>query len=330
MDMNRLALRRYLWSSVGADIRCRCGDAGHALVRRPQLTPGLMALAYPSVVREQRATLSGQRTVATDRDLDELAESNPYYAKYYDKLSALKATDPQKFEALLKSKGGGAAAAAATEERSAAAQSSPAVGLPQRSANRSVGLRPDAAQAAEVGGDGGSARALSSVLRIELMAGKTADEITDIWNAYHSAKSGLYCVLPASVYDAMHARARKCPTFVYPVPRGQGLEFFIGQWQGNACCFSPLATFQAYGENAPVTVSVVYYTELSESKGIALVSGEVDASMLPLHLAQLLVHQLHAFYGNEGNYKLVESMQDNPKDFRHEDVIAACKKCSLL
>ena len=40
-------------------------------------------------------------------------------------------------------------------------------------------------------------------------------------------------------------RANECPLFVYPLPRDEGIEFFLAQWTGNQCAFTSLVEYVA-------------------------------------------------------------------------------------
>ncbi len=64
------------------------------------------------------------------------------------------------------------------------------------------------------------------------------------------------------------------------MPRKQGYEFVVVQFQGNEAHFTTLINYQAYSENAPECLTLVHYTELAEEKGIVLMVGEYDTNVL--------------------------------------------------
>jgi ATP synthase F1 complex assembly factor 1 len=67
---------------------------------------------------------------------------------------------------------------------------------------------------------------------------------------------------------------------LFPLPRKEGYEFVVVQFQGNEAHFTTLINYQAYEVNAPECLSLVHYTELAETKGIVLMVGEYDTNVL--------------------------------------------------
>ena len=68
--------------------------------------------------------------------------------------------------------------------------------------------------------------------------------------------------------------------FLFPLPRQQGYEFVVVQFDGNQAHFTTLINYQAYQENAPECLTLVHYTELAEEKGLVLMVGEYDTNVL--------------------------------------------------
>ena len=67
---------------------------------------------------------------------------------------------------------------------------------------------------------------------------------------------------------------------MFPLPRQQGYEFVVVQFDGNQAHFTTLINYQAYQENAPECLTLVHYTELAEEKGLVLMVGEYDTNVL--------------------------------------------------
>ena len=63
---------------------------------------------------------------------------------------------------------------------------------------------------------------LEDVMKVDLMEGKTAEEIKAIWIEYHVLKDSIAAVIPSEVFDLMMERAKKYPIFILPIPRSQG------------------------------------------------------------------------------------------------------------
>ena len=68
--------------------------------------------------------------------------------------------------------------------------------------------------------------------------------------------------------------------FLFPLPRKEGYEFIVVQFEGKEAHFTTLINYQAFTENAPECLSLVHYTELMEDKGIVLMVGEYDKNIL--------------------------------------------------
>ena len=78
-------------------------------------------------------------------------------------------------------------------------------------------------------------------------------------------------------------RFQQFNTFLFPLPRDQGYEFFVVQFLGQEAHFTSLINYQAHKENAPECLNMMHYTELAESKGVVLMVGEYDKDILVRH-----------------------------------------------
>ncbi|NXI59283.1 ATPF1 factor, partial [Chloroceryle aenea] len=123
-------------------------------------------------------------------------------------------------------------------------------------------------------------KTLDSILNVEMVREKSAEEIKQIWNQYFSAKDTVYAVIPAEKFDLIWKRAQKCPSFLYALPRKEGYEFFVGQWSGPELHFTSLINIQTQGEAAPSQLVLYHYPELQKEKGIVLMTAERDSKFL--------------------------------------------------
>ncbi len=53
---------------------------------------------------------------------------------------------------------------------------------------------------------------LSDLMRTDLMADKSADEIAEIWRQYHSTRDAVAAVIPAETYEKMQQRFKEFKT----------------------------------------------------------------------------------------------------------------------
>ncbi|KAF2977999.1 hypothetical protein EK904_011512, partial [Melospiza melodia maxima] len=163
-------------------------------------------------------------------------------------------------------------------------------------------------------------KTLDSILNVEMVKEKSAEEITQIWNQYFSAKDTVYAVIPADKFDLMWKRAQECPSFLYALPRKEGYEFFVGQWSGTELHFTSLINVQTQGETAPSQLVLYHYPDLQKEKGIVLMTAEMDSKFL-----------VQLFYATDRSetYGLVETFNHRSSEFKYMAVIAELEQSGL-
>ncbi|XP_068728002.1 ATP synthase mitochondrial F1 complex assembly factor 1-like [Montipora capricornis] len=166
-------------------------------------------------------------------------------------------------------------------------------------------------------------KTLSSIMHLDKIANKSAEEIRQIWREYHREKDCISAAIPSDVYNIMEERFLKFPLFIYPLPREQGYEFMYAEFQDHKCYFTSLLHYQTRGENAPWSLAMRHFTDLRESKGIVLMVGEVDTNELSVLDAQWLAYQVQMFYASENNSReeILKTFNRSPDKFDHMSVI---------
>uniref|UniRef100_A0A3Q1FBV4 ATP synthase mitochondrial F1 complex assembly factor 1 n=1 Tax=Acanthochromis polyacanthus TaxID=80966 RepID=A0A3Q1FBV4_9TELE len=169
-------------------------------------------------------------------------------------------------------------------------------------------------------GDGASGgftknKTLGSILNLEMIKDKTGEEIAELWTKFYSAKDTISAVIP----------------FLYALPQKEGYEFFVGQWSGHELHFTSLINVQTLGENAPSQLILYHYPDLKEEKGVVLMTAEMDSRFITVHQAQCLANQVQLFYSTQRQetYRLVETFNHHPADFKHMSVIAELEQSGL-
>lgn len=203
---------------------------------------------------------------------------------------------------------------------------------------------------------------LSSFMKLEKVLHETPDNIGKLWAGFHIMKNKVSAVVPAATYVQMIVTAKKFPQFVLPLPRAvkneagnaeNGYEIYYLQWVSlpkpkeassnapppMAVLFTPLAEYKLRQEYAQPTLVLTHYTELLESKGIALMRGDITESENgKVHVqqqdAQLLALGLQRFYNldwalegldndeeAEKRRALLRSFYERPEVFKLEDLI---------
>lgn len=88
--------------------------------------------------------------------------------------------------------------------------------------------------------------------------------------------------------------------------------------------FTGLEDYKARGSQAAPYVTVSYYKEFAESKGLVLIRGDVVfTSKLSDTEAKWLLETAQSFYLNDVRYKLVERFNKETHDFEFKDVLQA-------
>ena len=121
---------------------------------------------------------------------------------------------------------------------------------------------------------------LSEIMKMDMIEGKSKEEIAAIWTGYLATKEGLCAVIPSATFQSMKDLYGIHKTFLLPLPRSEGYEFVVVQFEGNEAHFTTLINFQAHAENAPECLTLVHYVDLAEEKGIVLMKGDFDPNVL--------------------------------------------------
>eukprot|EP00088_Acartia_fossae_P036996 TRINITY_DN3818_c0_g1_i1.p1 TRINITY_DN3818_c0_g1~~TRINITY_DN3818_c0_g1_i1.p1 ORF type:complete len:284 (-),score=59.70 TRINITY_DN3818_c0_g1_i1:153-1004(-) len=257
-----------------------------------------------NLTRTSITQFKGFRTTAimSEEQIEEL-KKNPYYSKYADKIAKLQNTSPEEFLSRL----------SAHEDRKKAQESE------ANQKQRDFSFPGQAKKAT----DSASSKSLDKVVKLDLLKDKTPEEITEIWTKHFSQQEKICAVIPAETYKKMQQRFQEFNTFLFPIPRKNGYEFVMVQFQGNEAHFTTLINFQAHKENAPECLNMVHYTELMEEKGVVLMVGEYDKDTLDPREAKCLADQVEIYYSNpnESRRELMNNFSKNSAFFNHNDLI---------
>lgn len=71
----------------------------------------------------------------------------------------------------------------------------------------------------------------------------------------------------AQEFVPLKQRCEEFKTFLYPIPRGGGYEFFLQQAEGSDVYFTSLSAYKAHGNEAPYCLLIRHFTELMQSHG---------------------------------------------------------------
>ncbi|XP_063263206.1 ATP synthase mitochondrial F1 complex assembly factor 1 isoform X2 [Prinia subflava] len=275
---------------------CQGWGLGAALRSRAALRP-LGLLAPPA-----RGVLGPGTGAAAGSGSGEAAlEENPFYGKYRHKIQELRRSSPEVFESRM--------------EKRNEVKKQPVGHSKQGEFIRCMEEKAEGLGSKTSKGGFTKDKTLDSILNVEMVKEKSAEEITQIWNQYFSAKDTVYAVIP----------------FLYALPRKEGYEFFVGQWSGTELHFTSLINVQTQGETAPSQLVLYHYPDLQKEKGIVLMTAEMDSKFLVVHDAQCLASQVQLFYATDRSqtYGLVETFNHRSSEFKYMAVIAELEQSGL-
>lgn len=259
--------------------------------------------------------LTQKNIMTTPRKMQEVLEElkgNPYFDKYAQKIAQIQKTSPDEFKNRVENLG----------------KKVKNIEAPKTERQYSQLLKPKEKISTPVQT---KEAPLDAILKIDLIKNKSAKEIEDIWQKYHLEKECISAIIPSKDLSILEEKSSKYPTFLFPLPRSQGYEFIMCQFQSNSVHFTPLLYFQVHKENAPECLTITHFKEFKDDKGIVLMRGEYDKNVINAKEAQCLANQLQLYYvqNDEQKLKLLETFHSNPDNFSHMDLINEVNKISL-
>lgn len=86
---------------------------------------------------------------------------------------------------------------------------------------------------------------LDKIMKVDLIVNKEAEEIKTIWEQYHIQKEDVIAAtIPVKDFEELKRKSVQYPIFVFPLPRSQGYEFIMCQFEGNRVHFTPVLYYQ--------------------------------------------------------------------------------------
>ncbi|XP_042406040.1 uncharacterized protein LOC121996225 [Zingiber officinale] len=171
---------------------------------------------------------------------------------------------------------------------------------------------------------------LGSIIDLERATNCSPEELVSVWDDYHLGRGHIGASMKAKLYHLLNQRSLTCRHFVIPLWKGSGYTNMFLQVQMPHMIFTGLEDYKARGTQASPYFAVTYYTEFAESKDIVLIRGDVVfTSKLSDSEAKWLLDTAHAFYLNDGKYKLVERFNKETHEFEFKDVLRALEMPTL-
>ncbi|XP_071342619.1 ATP synthase mitochondrial F1 complex assembly factor 1 [Trachinotus anak] len=296
------------------------GNMAAAMVQMSCLYRGMLAVRATGIRTLIPGLVPAHFRAFSVRKEPEL-EENPHFSKYQDKIQKLRSTKPQEYKARVEKRH------EAKKEVLGHSKQAEFVKLMEQELEK----RDKMAAGDGAGGGFTKNKTLGSILNMDMIQDKTGEEIAELWMKYYSTKDTISAVIPTQIYEMIFSRSRSCPMFLYALPQREGYEFFVGQWSGHELHFTSLINVQTLGENAPSQLILYHYTDLKEETHMLTITYSCPSSPQTVHQAQCLANQVQLFYGTQRQetYRLVETFNHQPADFKHMLVIAELEQSGL-
>lgn len=187
-----------------------------------------------------------------EKAMEELKNKNPYYEKYASKIATLQKSSPEEFlnridQVEKKNSPPKPAAKPRYSDRRNVVEWNVRTkflfSIQKRDYSELLNPKPSTATQPMTGE---TEKKLSDIMKVELLKGKSIDEIKHIWLEYHKQKEVLSSTIPTTVYDTQMERGKNYPIFIFPLPRSEGFEFFLAQFALNTVHFTPLLCYQVH------------------------------------------------------------------------------------
>ncbi|XP_021412614.1 ATP synthase mitochondrial F1 complex assembly factor 1 isoform X3 [Oncorhynchus mykiss] len=283
------------------------GKMAAAMVQMSCLYRGMLAVRATGIRPLIPGLVPSQfRAFSVKKEKEPELEDNPYYNKYQEKIRKLRSAKPQEFNARLEKRN------EIKREPLGHSKQSEFVNLMEQELEKRDNQADGSGRFTK---DKFLAQTLGSILNLDLIQDKSGEEIAELWRQYYATKDTISAIIP----------------FLYALPQKEGYEFFLGQWSDHELHFTSLINVQTMGEHAPSQLILYHYSDLQKDKGVVLMTAEMDPKFMTVHLAQCLANQVQLFYGTQRQeiFRLVETFNHKPADFKHMAVIAELEQSGV-
>lgn len=177
---------------------------------------------------------------------------------------------------------------------------------------------------------------LNSFIDVSKLSLHDNKEIELIWKARFANKERTFCGSVNGVtFSRIYKNIRQNPSFVLPLPHeDQGAELHFVQWAMPGphtlhCMITSLAEYKLHQEYARPHTTMMFHSELLDSKQLVLMNGSIDHDSAVTHEQGVLLSlNVQRFYGADEStatgYRKVQMLKDftaNSPEFSAEALI---------
>uniref|UniRef100_A0A7S2EBW8 ATP synthase mitochondrial F1 complex assembly factor 1 n=1 Tax=Trieres chinensis TaxID=1514140 RepID=A0A7S2EBW8_TRICV len=171
-------------------------------------------------------------------------------------------------------------------------------------------------------------RKLDEIMKTELLEGKSASEVTDIWMTYHEGKDRTHgLVIDGEDTKKILSRATKCPFFVQPIFREEdkkdGYFMLLSQYQGPShFLMAYLEDYKMDPARAQPLLTFSVFDDLSETLGVGLVRCDVINKGIEDDEGRKVMNNALDSYRKDEEFFRVRAFNEAPESFDVDDYIS--------
>mmetsp|Transcript_21698 Transcript_21698/g.33123 ORF Transcript_21698/g.33123 Transcript_21698/m.33123 type:complete len:219 (+) Transcript_21698:28-684(+) len=167
-------------------------------------------------------------------------------------------------------------------------------------------------------------RSLDEILKLDLIADKSSEEVSAMWEAYHANKENVFGkVLGGNDGKLILERAKTCSFFIQPLFRDDGFIMLLSQFQEP--CHFMMASLEDYKNDPSKTQPVLTFSvfnDLAERLDLSMVRCDVISKVVEDAEGVKILDQILNSYAIEQDFHAVHTFNHEPGSFDVDDYIA--------
>jgi ATP synthase mitochondrial F1 complex assembly factor 1 len=174
-----------------------------------------------------------------------------------------------------------------------------------------------------------SPMSLQEVMKKDMIENETTDRLKTIWTEYHHTKAtSVGLTITQDENEKIAARLRESPMFIFPVFKDDkgGNLILLSQMLEKFVMYTYLEEYKQNPQAASQWASLIIYDDFVESKGLALVRGDMSPQMVREEGDVLTRCTLHAYLDDDAYAKFVKAFNHTPDAFDFQAYFAYMQK----
>mmetsp|Transcript_9881 Transcript_9881/g.12838 ORF Transcript_9881/g.12838 Transcript_9881/m.12838 type:complete len:210 (+) Transcript_9881:182-811(+) len=172
-----------------------------------------------------------------------------------------------------------------------------------------------------------SPRNLNEILKMEMIEGKSKEDIEFLWNSYHENKEGsIGLSVPGIDVTNVLERASENSFFIQPIFREEGFFNLMVQFQQKYFLLCLLEEYQQNPAQANSLITLSIFDDLVSDHDLGLVRGDIINKGITEDEGRKIVTNLFDIYAKDDSYEDVIAFNKKPDTFDFNDFISRQKQ----